>query len=151
MVPDSDGDGLEFMAQLKEKSKEATAGDRSLVNTRFAGLVRDGIVGELTTPSLTAHLKEYKEAKGDLSDEAQLAATRGEIEMMAGIAFEDATVSAEYESKAATRPPLVESGDPLNWLQLSPIKPSRKRVMKAAAKPARMKKTMQMYLHTSRI
>ena len=94
LVETAEGDGLELDALLREKAEEATQGDRAIVNTTFAGIVRDGVQTELTVSSFDAYLKVYNAAKDNLSEAAATAATNNEVEMIGGIAFEDPAIFA---------------------------------------------------------
>jgi hypothetical protein len=104
LLEQADGSGLEFLRLLRARGEAANARDRALVMAEFSGLIRDGVVGELTLGSFGAFLKSYKAKRRNIAPSSRPSA-EAEVEMISVIAIKDPASRELYELKAQASPP----------------------------------------------
>lgn len=100
----ADGSGLKLLVLLRARGRAADPRDKALVATQFAGIVRDGVRGELTLDTFTAFLKRYKSARRNIAP-ASRPSDEAEVEMISVIAIKDPATRELYELKTTAKPP----------------------------------------------
>ena len=105
LLEDADGSGLKFLQLLRDRGKAASPRDKALVATKFAGIVRDGVHGELTLDSFSSFLKSYKAARRNIAPSSR-PSDEAEVEMISVIAVKDSASRELYELKTSASPPI---------------------------------------------
>jgi hypothetical protein len=104
IIEEAEGKAYTFVQILLRLVANASPADIALATAQHTRLVQRGVTTTLRVESLQAFLKAYKHSTINLDDSA-LPTAASEVQMIALIAYKDATVRAEYNLTARANPP----------------------------------------------